>query len=93
MTMAWAYSLKGCVSVLSALCAIAAALLWIKSARVQVWGDGQTGPRGTNMVMWKDGRLFDVTGTAEAQSKWSARAAYAAAAAAALQAVASFLKD
>jgi hypothetical protein len=93
MTMAWAYSLKGWINVLSALCAIAAAVLWITSARVQVWADGQTSAQPTNMVMWKNGRLFDVTGTAEAQSKWSACAAYAAAAAAVLQALAAFLKD
>ena len=91
MTLAWAHSLKGWINVLSALFAIAAAVLWIKSANVQVWADGQLGPKGTNMVMWKNGRLFDVTGTAEAQSRWSAWAAYAAAAT--LQALAAFLTD
>jgi hypothetical protein len=35
----------------------------------------------------KNDRMYDVTGTAEAQSTWSAYAAYAAAAAALLQAI------
>jgi hypothetical protein len=43
--------------------------LWITSARVQVWADGQMGPQPTNMVTQKNGRLYDVTGTADAQSK------------------------
>jgi hypothetical protein len=45
------------------------------------------------MVILKNGRMFDVTGTAEAQSRWSAYAAIAAAAAATLQALSLFLKD
>ncbi|WP_298257836.1 hypothetical protein [Bradyrhizobium sp.] len=77
---------KTVTDILCATAAIAAALLWIKSATVEVWADGQTEAKSTNMVMYKNGRLYDVTGTAEAQSTWSARAAYAAAAAAALQA-------
>lgn len=84
-------ALDGYVNGLSAAFALAAATLWLKSARVQVWADGQAGPQGDNMVMWKNGRMFDVTGTAEAQSRWSAYAAYAAAVAAALQAAAVFL--
>lgn len=73
---------------LSAGCAFVAAALWLYSARVEVWADGQTAPRGDNMVIWKKGRLYDVTGTAEAQSRWSAYAAIAAAAAAILQGLA-----
>jgi hypothetical protein len=45
------------------------------------------------MVILKNGRMFDVTGTAEAQSRWSAYAAMAAAVAATLQALSLFLKD
>jgi hypothetical protein len=78
---------------MAAICAIAAAVLWLKSANVEVWADGQTGPRPDNMVMWKDGQSCDFTGTAEAQSRWSAYAAMAAAAAACLQTPALFLKD
>jgi hypothetical protein len=63
------------------------------SARVEVWADGQTGPRQDNMVILKNGRMFDVTGTTEAQSRWSAYAAIAEAAAATLQALSLFLKD
>lgn len=40
------------------------------------------------MVILKEGRMYDVTGTAEAQSRWSAYAAIAAAAAAILQGLA-----
>ena len=85
--------MKKWVDILSALCAIAAAGLWFQSARVEVWVDKQTGPRQDNMVIRKEGRLFDVTGTAEAQSRWSAAAACAAAFAATLQALSIFLKD
>jgi hypothetical protein len=88
-----ACSLKGWVNILSAICAIAAALLWLQSARVKVWADGQTGTRQDNIVILNNGRMFDVTGTAEAQSRWSAYAAMAAAAAAALQAISVFMKD
>jgi hypothetical protein len=87
------FSFKGCINLLSAAFAIAAAILWLKSARVEVWADGQAGPRQDNMVILKNGRMFDVTGTAEAQSRWSAYAALAAAAAAALQALSVFVKD
>lgn len=73
---------------LSAGCAFIAATLWLYSARVEVWADGQTSPRSDNMVILKHGRMYDVTGTAEAQSRWSAYAAIAAAAAAILQGVA-----
>jgi hypothetical protein len=83
-----ACSLNGWVNILSAICAIAAAFLWIKSARVKVWADGQMAGQPDNLVILRDGRKFDVTATAQAQSKWSARAAYAAAAAALLQALA-----
>ena len=83
--------MKTTIDLMSAAFAILAATLWIKSARVQVWADGQMGPQGTNMVMWKNGRLYDVTGTAEAQSRWSSYAAYAAAAAALLQAAGTIL--
>jgi hypothetical protein len=37
--------------------------------------------------------MFDVSGTAEAQSRWSAYAAIAASSAAALQTLSIFLKD
>ena len=70
---------------LSAGCAFTAAALWLCSVHVKVWADHQTGPRPDNMVIWKNGRMYDVTGTAEAQSRWSAYAAIAAAAAAILQ--------
>jgi len=70
----------------SALCAIIAAVMWIRSARVEIYADGQTGPLSTNLVIEKNGRKFDVTATVDAQSRWSAYAAYAAAASAALQA-------
>ncbi|SFH83788.1 hypothetical protein [Bradyrhizobium sp. cf659] len=83
---AW-QELKTGIDILTALAALAAAVLWIKSAWVEVWADGQTQPKATNMVISKNGRLFDVTGTAQAQSRWSAYAAYAAAAAAGLQAL------
>jgi microcompartment protein CcmL/EutN len=87
------HSLKGWINILSAVSAIAAALLWLKSARVEIWADGQTAPQQGNLVILKDGRKFDVTGTAREQSKWSAYAAYAAAVAAALQALAVFMRD
>lgn len=79
--------MRAFVDIATAICAILAALLWIKSAGVEVWADGQTGPKSTNMVITKNGRMYDVTGTVEAQSTWSAYAAYAAAAAAAFQAL------
>ena len=87
------FSLKGCINLLSAAFAIVAAILWLQSARVEVWADGQIAPRQDNMVILKNGRTFDVTGTAEAQSRWSAYAAMAAAVAATLQALSLFLKD
>jgi hypothetical protein len=73
---------------LSAGCAFIAAALWLHSARVEVWADGQKGPRSDNMVILKEGRMYDVTGSAQAQSRWSAYAAVAAAAAAVLQGLA-----
>lgn len=73
---------------LSAGCAFVAAALWLHSARVEVWADSQIAPRSDNMVILKEGRMYDVTGTAEAQSRWSAYAAVAAAAAAVLQGLA-----
>lgn len=76
---------------LAACFAIIAAVLWIKSAHVDVWADGQAAPRRDNIVIEKDGRPYDVSGTAQAQSLWSARAAYAAAIAAVLQAAALLL--
>jgi hypothetical protein len=85
-----AFSLKGWVNLLSAVFAITAAILWLQSARVEVWADGQTGPQQDKMVILRNGRMFDVTGTAEAQSRWSA---YAAAVAAALQAASALMKD
>jgi hypothetical protein len=88
-----AYGLRGWINILSAICAIAAAVLWIISARVEVWVDGQAGVSAERLVIIKDGRKFDVTGTAQAQSDWSSYAAFAAAAAAALQALSAFLKD
>jgi hypothetical protein len=87
------FSLKGCINFLSAAFAIAAAILWLQSARVEVWAEGQIARRQDNMVILKNGRMFDVTGTAEAQSRWSAYAAMAAAVAATLQALSLFLKD
>ena len=75
----------------SAVSAFAAAGLWLYSARVEVWADGQTAPRRDNMVILKGGRMYDVTGTAQAQSRWSAYAAIAAALAAVLQGLASFI--
>ncbi|MET4827825.1 hypothetical protein ABH972_005414 [Bradyrhizobium ottawaense] len=72
----------------SAVCAFVAAGLWLYSAHVEVWADGQTGPRRDNMVILKGGRMYDVTGTAQAQSRWSAHAAIAAALAAVLQGLA-----
>ena len=72
--------MKTMIDLATAVFAILAAVLWIKSARAQVWADGQKGPQGTNKVIWKNGRLYDVTGSAEEQSKWSGYAAYAAAA-------------
>jgi hypothetical protein len=86
-------SFKGSITLLSAAFAIAAAILWLHSARVEVWADGQMGVRQDNIVILKQGRMFDLSGTAEAQSRWSAYAAVAAAAAAALQALSLFLKD
>lgn len=84
--MVFGYSLKDWLNILSAVCAVAAALLWFQSARVAVWADGQKGPRSDNMVISKNGRLYDVSGTAQAQSKWSGYAAIAAGVAALLQA-------
>ena len=75
----------------SALCAFIAAGLWLYSARIEVWADGQSGPRRDNMVILKGGRMYDVTGTAQAQSRWSAYAAIAAALAAVLQGLASII--
>ncbi|GAA0030921.1 MULTISPECIES: hypothetical protein [Bradyrhizobium] len=69
----------------SAVCAFVAAGLWLYSARVEVWADDQTGPRSDNMVILKEGRMYDVTGSAQAQSRWSAYAAIAAAIAALFQ--------
>lgn len=76
---------------LSAFCACLAAGLWLYSARVTVWADGQTAPRRDNMIIEKQGRMYDVTGTAQAQSLWSAYAAIAAAAAAVFQGLALLL--
>jgi len=73
---------------LSARCAFVAAALWLYSARVEVWADDQTAPRADNMVIQKDDRKYDVTGTAQAQSRWSGYAAVAVAAAAVLQGLA-----
>ncbi len=84
---------KAYTNLAAAVLAVAAAFLWLKSARIKVWADGQSGPRGDNMVIRKDGRLYDVTGTAETQSRWSAYAAIAAAAAAVLQAIGLVLPD
>jgi hypothetical protein len=50
-------------------------------------------PERDNIVILKQGRMFDLSGTAEAQSRWSAYAAIAAAVAATLQAMSLFLKD
>jgi hypothetical protein len=72
----------------SALFAVSAAALWFYSAKVEVWADDQQGPRSDNMIILKDGRQFDVTGTAQAQSRWSAYAAVAAGLSALLQAIA-----
>ena len=81
-------NLSALVNWLAAGCAFVAAALWLYSARVEVWADGQAAPRSDNMVILKEGRMYDVTGTAEAQSRWSAYAAIAAAAAALLQGLA-----
>jgi len=75
----------------SALCAFVAAGLWLYSARIEVWADDQSAPRRDNMVILKGGRMYDVTGTAQAQSRWSAYAAIAAALAAVLQGLASII--
>jgi hypothetical protein len=71
------------------------ALGWLsnkRSLRIEP-ADGQTTARLDNIVIRKDGRMFDVSGTAEAQSRWSAYAAIAASSAAALQTLSIFLKD
>lgn len=73
------------------MCAFIAGGLWLYSARVEVWADGQTAPRSDNVVILKGGRMYDVTGTAQAQSRWSAYAAIAAAVAAVLQGLASLI--
>lgn len=73
---------------LSSGCAFVAAGLWLYSAHVEVWADDQSGPRADNMIILKDGRKYDVTATVAAQSRWSAYAAVAAAAAAVLQGLA-----
>ena len=78
---------------ISSVLAVVAALLWFYSARVEVWADGQQAPRGDNMVMWKKGRLYDVTGTAAAQSKWSAYAAVAAGLSALTQTIGLWIPD
>ena len=75
----------------SAGCAFIAAGFWLYSARVEVWADGQLAPRRDNMVIEKKGRMYDVTGTAQAQSRWSAYAAIAAAVAAVIQGLASLM--
>ncbi|MDA9414088.1 hypothetical protein XH81_04315 [Bradyrhizobium sp. CCBAU 25360] len=75
----------------SAGCAFVAAGLWLYSARVEIWADGQTTARRDNFVLDKDGRPYDLAGTARAQSRWSAYAAIAAAAAAVLQGVATMI--
>ncbi|UVO33800.1 hypothetical protein KUL72_19970 [Bradyrhizobium arachidis] len=79
-------NVKTAIDIFTALFAIIAAWLWIKSAQVEVWADGQTEAKPTSNVINKNGRLFDVTATMQSQSDWSARAAYAAAVAASLQA-------
>lgn len=81
--------MKAAIDLSTAAFAVVAALLWIRSAHVKVWADGQIGPKATNMVISRNNRLYDVTGTATAQSKWSAYAAYAAAASALIQATGS----
>jgi hypothetical protein len=72
----------------SAGCAFIAAGLWLYSAHVEVWADGKIGPRRDSLIIEKDGRPYNVTGTAQAQSRWSAYAASAAAVAAILQGLA-----
>jgi hypothetical protein len=59
--------MKTTIDLSTAAFAIVAAVLWIKSAHVSIWADGKPGPRATNMVISKDGRLYDVTGTTKAQ--------------------------
>jgi hypothetical protein len=75
----------------SALFAVAAAILWIRSARAEVWADGQASPRRDNIVIDLDGRLYDVSGTAREAARWSSYAAYAAAIAAIFQALVAVL--
>lgn len=84
---------KFIINCLSAAFAFAAAVLWIMSARVEVWADGQMEPRSDNMVILLDGRKFDVTGTMRKSSRLSGYAAIAAAMAALFQAAGSFVRD
>jgi hypothetical protein len=86
-------NIKAAINLASAVFAALAAVLWLKSAGSKYGADGQVGPLSDRMIINKDGRLYNVTGTAEAQSRWSAYGAIAAAAAAALQAVAVLLPD
>jgi hypothetical protein len=63
-----AFNFKGCVNLLSAMFAVVAALFWLQSARAEIWSDGQTTSRRDKLVILKNGRMFDVSGTDEAQS-------------------------
>lgn len=79
------------IEIASAMAAVIAAGLWLYSAKVEVYAENQSSPRADNLVIMKDDRKYDVTGTAQEQSRWSAYAAIAAAAAALLQAAAIIL--
>jgi hypothetical protein len=85
--------MKAWVNGLAGLLALIAAALWFYSAKVAIWADGRQGPRGDNMVIWKNGRLYDVTGTAAVQSRWSAYAAVAAGLSALLQTIGLWIND
>ena len=66
---------------LCALCAIAAAILWLISSRAAVWADevGKVGPRRDSLIIEKNGRLYNLSASVAVQSQWSAAAASAAA--------------
>jgi hypothetical protein len=85
------HNVKQWVDSLSAVCAVTAAVLWLISAKVKVWADGQTEPLPDRSIIIENGRLLNYTGTAREQSRWSSYAAFAAAAASGLQGLSAYL--
>ena len=77
----------------AALSAFIAAVLWHRSATVQVPYKDEPDASGIHSAAIIVGKNTDFIGTAITQSSWSKRAAYAAAIAAALQGLALLLQS